>query len=39
MSSISKTYEPSSGANAELHDARFRAFTQLQEVASTIRQS
>jgi len=39
MSSISTTYEPSTGAVGDLHDARFRAFTHLQEVARTIRQA
>jgi len=39
MSSISTTYEPRTGAVGDLHDARFRAFTHLQEVARTIRQA
>ena len=39
MSHISKTYEPHSGDIAALHEARFRAFTQLQSVAREIRQA
>ena len=39
MSSISTTYMPSSGAIASLHDARFHAFTQLQDLARTVRTS
>jgi D-ribulokinase len=37
MSQISKTYEPAAGDIATLHEARFRAFTQLQDVAREIR--
>ncbi|MGF6725446.1 D-ribulokinase [Paraburkholderia sp. GAS41] len=37
MSQISKTYEPASGDIATLHEARFRAFKQLQNVAREIR--
>ena len=37
MSQISKTYEPASGKIAALHEARFRAFKQLQSVAREIR--
>jgi D-ribulokinase len=37
MSHISKTYEPAAGDIATLHEARFRAFKQLQSVAREIR--
>ena len=37
MSEISRTYEPDAGAIAALHDARFRAFKQLQSLAREIR--
>jgi D-ribulokinase len=37
MSQISRTYAPDRGDLAALHDARFRAFTQLQNVAREIR--
>jgi D-ribulokinase len=37
MSRISKTYAPAVGDLAALHDARFRAFEQLQSVAREIR--
>jgi D-ribulokinase len=37
MSQISKTYEPDRGDIAALHEARFRAFKQLQSVAREIR--
>jgi D-ribulokinase len=37
MSRISKTYAPAGGAIAALHDARFSAFEQLQQVARAIR--
>jgi D-ribulokinase len=37
MSQISKTYEPDRGDIAALHEARFRAFRQLQDVAREIR--
>jgi D-ribulokinase len=37
MSQISKTYEPDRGDVAALHEARFRAFMQLQNVAREIR--
>jgi D-ribulokinase len=37
MSHISKTYEPDAGGIAALHEARFRAFKQLQNVAREIR--
>ena len=37
MSQISRTYEPDAGDIAALHEARFRAFTQLQGVAREIR--
>jgi D-ribulokinase len=37
MSHISKTYEPDAGDIAALHEARFRAFKQLQSVAREIR--
>jgi D-ribulokinase len=37
MSHIGKTYAPAGGAIAALHDARFRAFKQLQEVGRAIR--
>ena len=37
MSKISRTYEPGAGAIAALHEARFRAFKQLQSVAREIR--
>src|SRR5471032_395191 len=37
MSHISKTYEPDSGDIAALHEARFRAFKQLQSVAREVR--
>jgi D-ribulokinase len=37
MSHISKTYEPDAGDIAALHEARFRAFKQLQNVAREIR--
>ena len=37
MSQISKTYEPGQGAIAALHEARFRAFKQLQSLAREIR--
>src|SRR3984957_2781791 len=36
MSQISKTYEPDRGDIAVLHEARFRAFKQLQSVAREI---
>lgn len=37
MSHIGRTYTPAGGAIAALHDARFRAFRQLQEVGRAIR--
>ena len=37
MSEVSRTYEPDAGAIAALHDARFRAFKQLQSLAREIR--
>jgi D-ribulokinase len=37
MSHISKTYEPYAGDIAAVHEARFRAFKQLQSVAREIR--
>ena len=37
MSQISKTYEPATGDVAARHEARFRAFKQLQNVAREIR--
>jgi D-ribulokinase len=37
MSSISKTFEPAKDDITDLHDARFRAFKQLQTVAKDIR--
>ena len=37
MSQISRVYEPDAGEVAALHDARYRAFTRLQEVAKEIR--
>jgi D-ribulokinase len=37
MSQISKTYEPAAGDVAARHEARFRAFKQLQDVAREIR--
>ena len=37
MSKISRTYEPGAGAIAALHEARFRAFKQLQSLAREIR--
>ncbi|WP_042259735.1 FGGY-family carbohydrate kinase [Paraburkholderia heleia] len=37
MSQISKVYAPATGEIAALHDARYRAFTQLQDVARAIR--
>jgi D-ribulokinase len=37
MSHISKTYEPDAGNIAALHEARYRAFKQLQSVAREIR--
>ena len=37
MSQISKTYEPATGDIAARHEARFRAFKQLQDVAREIR--
>jgi len=37
MSQISETYEPVTGDIAELHEARFHAFKQLQAVAREIR--
>ena len=37
MSHISKIYEPDAGDIAALHEARFRAFKQLQNVAKEIR--
>jgi D-ribulokinase len=37
MSQISKIYEPAAGAIAALHEARFSAFRQLQNVAREIR--
>jgi D-ribulokinase len=37
MSQISKIYKPAVGAIAALHEARFRAFKQLQSVAREIR--
>ncbi|WP_321913639.1 FGGY-family carbohydrate kinase [Paraburkholderia sp. J11-2] len=37
MSQISKVYGPATGEIAALHEARYRAFTQLQEVARAIR--
>jgi D-ribulokinase len=39
MSRISATYAPATGAIAALHDARYRAFCRLQEVAREIRGS
>jgi D-ribulokinase len=39
MSQISKTYEPDRGDIAALHEARFRAFKQLQSVAREIRRA
>jgi ribulose kinase len=39
MSQISKIYEPAAGTIAALHEARFRAFRQLQSVAREIRQT
>ena len=39
MSQISKRYEPAAGAVAAIHEARFRAFKQLQAVAREIRLS
>ncbi|MEX3928943.1 FGGY-family carbohydrate kinase [Paraburkholderia sp. BR10936] len=37
MSRISKVYAPATGQIAALHEARYRAFTQLQDVARAIR--
>jgi D-ribulokinase len=37
MSQISKVYAPAGGEIAALHEARYRAFTQLQDVARAIR--
>jgi D-ribulokinase len=37
MSQISRVYEPGKGEVAAIHDARYRAFTQLQGVAREIR--
>ena len=37
MSRISKTYEPTGGDIAALHETRYRAFRRLQEVAREIR--
>jgi D-ribulokinase len=37
MSQISKRYEPAAGTIAAQHEARFRAFTQLQNIAREIR--
>ncbi|RAR65790.1 D-ribulokinase [Paraburkholderia unamae] len=37
MSQISKVYASATGEIAALHDARYRAFTQLQDVARAIR--
>ncbi|KAA1015870.1 FGGY-family carbohydrate kinase [Paraburkholderia panacisoli] len=37
MSQITKTYEPAEGDIAALHEARYRAFRQLQRVAREIR--
>ncbi|MEM5447548.1 FGGY-family carbohydrate kinase [Paraburkholderia guartelaensis] len=37
MSQISKVYAPATGQIAALHEARYRAFTQLQDVARAIR--
>jgi D-ribulokinase len=37
MSSVSATYRPDTGAIADLHDARFGAFKQLQDLARRIR--
>jgi D-ribulokinase len=37
MSQISKVYAPATGEISALHEARYRAFTQLQEVARAIR--
>ncbi|CAB3803546.1 FGGY-family carbohydrate kinase [Pararobbsia alpina] len=37
MSQINKIYEPAAGAIADLHEARFSAFTKLQSVAREIR--
>jgi D-ribulokinase len=37
MSEISKIYEPAGGSIASLHETRFRAFKQLQDVAREIR--
>jgi ribulose kinase len=37
MSGIARLYEPVTGAVADLHDARFRAFERLQSVAREIR--
>ena len=39
MSQIGRRYEPASGAVAACHEARFRAFKQLQAVAREIRQA
>jgi D-ribulokinase len=37
MSHIGKSYEPAQGAMAALHETRFRAFKQLQDLAREIR--
>ncbi|WP_144114210.1 FGGY-family carbohydrate kinase [Paraburkholderia sp. BCC1886] len=37
MSRISRVYEPAAGEIATLHEARFRAFTKLQDVARAVR--
>jgi len=37
MSSVGRTYEPAAGEIAAVHEARFRAFTQLQTLARQIR--
>ncbi|MCX5539492.1 FGGY-family carbohydrate kinase [Paraburkholderia sp. CNPSo 3076] len=37
MSQISKVYAPATGEIAALHEARYRAFTQLQDVARALR--
>ncbi|QGZ66555.1 FGGY-family carbohydrate kinase [Paraburkholderia acidisoli] len=37
MSQIDKTYAPATGETVATHDARYRAFTQLQDVARAIR--
>jgi D-ribulokinase len=37
MSHIGKTYAPVQGAIAAMHETRFRAFKQLQDLAREIR--